>query len=69
MRGFRKTFGHLEVYNWQAKSPAKNPRLQHAVRYNPKTFYKLVQLCESEGVSVNTKVNEIVERYLGVRNG
>jgi hypothetical protein len=58
----KQVYGHLEVYG--GRKPTK---VQIATRWNTKTFYKLTQLCEKEEVSVNSKVNEIVEKYLGVK--
>lgn len=39
-------------------------KIQHAVRYTPSVFYKLVRAAEKEEKSVNAMVNEIVENYL-----
>lgn len=58
MRKFTTVHGHYEV---------ETGRIQHAVRYSPRTFYKLVKAAENDDVSVSAKVSEIVEKYLGVK--
>lgn len=62
----KKVYGHASFYVSKRNTP-KDPKMQIAIRYSPKTFYKLTSLCEKEGVSVNAKVNQIIEKYLGVK--
>lgn len=39
-------------------------KIQHALRYTPSTFYKLVRLAEKDGCSVSRKAMEIIEKAL-----